>query len=70
MVEFLKAAGAAGQKVLVVLPEVDSKVAKSIANIPGAKTALVNTINVYDILNCDKLIVAEGAVKKIEEVYA
>ena len=70
MVEMLKAIGAEGQKALIVMPEVDAKVIKSAANIPGVQTALVNTINVYDILNCDKFIVAKDAVTKIEEVYA
>ena len=70
MLEMLKAVGAEGQKALIVMPEVDSKVIKSASNIPGVKTALVNTINVYDILNCDKFIVAKDAVTKIEEVYA
>ena len=70
MVEMLKAIGAEGQKALIVMPEVDTKVIKSAANIPGVQTALVNTINVYDILNCDKFIVAKDAVTKIEEVYA
>ena len=70
MVEMLKAIGAEGQKALIVIPEVDAKVIKSAANIPGVQTALVNTINVYDILNCDKFIVAKDAVTKIEEVYA
>lgn len=70
MVEMLKAIGAEDKKALIVMPELDSKVIKSAANIPGVKTALVNTINVYDILNCDKLIVAKDAVSKIEEVYA
>lgn len=70
MLEMLKAIGAEGQKALIVMPEVDSKVIKSASNIPGVKTALVNTINVYDILNCDKFIVAKDAVTKIEEVYA
>ena len=50
--------------------ENDSFVIKSASNIPGVKTALVNTINVYDILNYDKFIVAKDAVAKIEEVYA
>ena len=40
------------------------------ANIPGVKTATVNTLSVYDILNYDKFIVSSEAVKKIEEVYA
>lgn len=70
MVKMLKAVGAEGQKALIVIPEVDSKVIKSAANIPGVKTALVNTINVYDILNYDKFVVVKDAVAKIEEVYA
>lgn len=57
-------------KALIVMPEVDAKVIKSAANIPGIKTALVNTLNVYDILNYDKFIVVQDAVAKIEEVYA
>ena len=69
MVEMLKAIGAEG-KTLVVLSEVDAKVIKSFANIPGAKTAQVNTINVYDILNCNKMVVVKAAAEKIEEVYA
>ena len=58
------------KKALVVLPEVDSKVIKSASNIPGVKTAQVNELNVYDILNADKLVIAKDAVSKIEEVYA
>ena len=58
------------KKALVVLPEVDSKVIKSASNIPGVKTAQVNTLNVYDILNAGKLVIAKDAVGKIEEVYA
>ena len=42
----------------------------SAANIPGVKTALVNTLNVYDILNADKFIVLQDAIAQIEEVYA
>ena len=60
----------ADKKALNVMTEVDAKLIKSAANIPGVKTALVNTINVYDILNCDKFIVAKSALEKIEEVYA
>ena len=52
------------------MPEHNDKLIKSAANIPGVKTALVNTINVYDIVNCDKFIVAKDAIAKIEEVYA
>ena len=70
VVEMLKAIGAEGKKALIVMPEADSRVIKSAANIPGVQTALVNTINVYDILNCEKFIVVKDAVAKIEEVYA
>ena len=69
MVEMLSAVGAA-KKALIVLPEVNEFVIKSCANIEGVKTTQWNTINVYDILNCDTLVVAEKAVAKIEEVYA
>ena len=69
MVQMLSAVGAEG-KALVVLANNDEKTVKSFANIPGVKTAQFNTINVYDILNCGKLVIAEDAVKKIEEVYA
>ena len=65
----LKAVGAE-KKALIVLPEVDKKVIASANNIPGVKTAQVNTLNVYDILNADMFVVAKGAVSKIEEVYA
>ena len=54
----------------IVLPEVDEKAIKSARNIPGVKTAQVNEMNVYDILNADKLIIAKDALTKIEEVYA
>jgi large subunit ribosomal protein L4 len=69
MAEML-AAIKAGRKVLVVLPETDNAVYKSIRNIEGAKVATVNTLNVYDILNCDSFVAAKDAVAKIEEVYA
>ena len=69
MVAMLAAVGA-GKKALVVLPESNELVIKSFANIPGVKTTQWNTINAYDILNCDTLIVAQGAVTKIEEIYA
>ena len=67
--QLLNAIGAE-KKALIVLPEVDSKVIKSASNIPGVKTAQVNELNVYDILNADKLVIAKDAVSKIEEVYA
>ncbi len=66
--EMLKALNADG-KALIVNTAVDEKLIKSSRNIPGVKTALVNTLNVYDILGCDKFIVAADAVAKIEEVY-
>ena len=57
-------------KALIIMPETNQKVIKSANNIPGVKTTLVNTLNVYDILNHDKLIITVDAGKKIEEVYA
>ena len=69
VVGMLNALGAQ-KKALIVLPEVNEFVIKSAANIEGVKTTQWNTINVYDILNCDTLIVAKDAVAKIEEVYA
>ena len=69
IVSMLTALGAA-KKTLIVLPEVNPFVIASCANIEGVKTTQWNTINVYDILNCDTFIVAQGAVAKIEEVYA
>ena len=65
----LSAVGAE-KKALIVLAENDKKAIKSAANIPGVKTAMVNTLNVYDILNADKFIVVKDAVAQIEEVYA
>lgn len=67
--DMLKAIGAE-KKALIVLPEVDAKVIKSASNIKGIKTAQVNTLNVYDILSADKLVIVKDAVSKIEEVYA
>ena len=67
--EMLKAIGSE-KKALIVLPEVNEKTIASAKNIPGVKTAQVNTLNVYDILNADKFIVVKDAVAKIEEVYA
>ena len=69
IVNMLAALGA-DKKALIVLPTVDEKVVKSAANIPGVKTAIPGTINVYDILKYEKLIVDEAAIKVIEEVYA
>jgi large subunit ribosomal protein L4 len=60
----------AGKKVLIVMPTVDEKVVVSARNIPGVKTTIVGSLNVYDILNCDTFIVLKDAVTAIEEVYA
>ena len=68
MVSMLNAVNAA-KKTLIVLPAVDEKVIKSCDNIPGVKTTVYNSINVYDILNCDKLVLAKDAAEKIQEVY-
>ena len=67
--EMLGALGA-GKKAMIVMPEKCDKLVKSAANIPGVKTALINTLNTYDILNCDTFIIAQDAVSKLEEVYA
>ncbi len=69
MVAMLKALEAE-KKTLIVLDSVDAKVIKSAANIEGVKTTQYNTLNVYDILNCDKFVIVKGAVEKLEEVYA
>ena len=69
IVNMLKAVNA-NSKPLIVLANNDLKVVNSARNIPGVKTAGVNTLNVYDILNCNSLIIVKDAVSKIEEVYA
>ncbi|WP_283609472.1 50S ribosomal protein L4 [Faecalispora anaeroviscerum] len=69
IVSMLQALGA-DKKALIVLPDENKKVIASAANLQGVKTATVNTLNVYDILNADKFIVLKDAVAKIEEVYA
>ena len=57
-------------KTLVMLPEKNEAVQKSARNIEGVKTTLVNTINVYDLLKYNKLVLTLDTVKKLEEVYA
>ena len=57
-------------KALIMLPEKNEKVQKSARNIEGVKTTLVETINVYDLLKYNILVVTEDTVKKLEEVYA
>ena len=69
VVNMLKALGA-DKKALILMPEKNEQLIKSAANIPGVKTALVNTLCVYDLVNCDKFIVAKDAVVQLEEVYA
>ncbi len=69
VVECLKAIEA-GKKTLIVLASNEANVVKSAANIPGVKTAQVNTINTYDVINADTLVIVKDAVKTIEEVYA
>jgi large subunit ribosomal protein L4 len=59
----------AGKKALIVMAEKDENVIKSAANIPGVRTALVGTMNVYEIVNHTSFIVTKEAVQKIEEVY-
>ena len=65
----LKAIGAA-KKTLIVLADNNPVAVKSIANIEGAKSAQVNTINAYDVINADTLVIVKSAVAKFEEVYA
>ncbi|MGN0557037.1 MAG: 50S ribosomal protein L4 [Acutalibacteraceae bacterium] len=65
----LSAVGA-GKKSLIVLDENNKFAVNSARNIPGVKTAQTNTINAYDIINADSLIITKAAVAKIEEVYA
>ena len=60
----------ADKKALIVMDEKDENVVKSAHNIPGVRTALVSTMNVYEIVNHYTLVLTEAAAKKIEEVYA
>ena len=69
MVEMLSAIGA-GKKSLVVLDGPNAMVVKSLSNIAGVKVAYTNTLNTYDILNCNTIVFAQAAVEKLEEVYA
>ncbi len=57
-------------KTLIVLSDVDEKVAKSAGNIPSVQTSQVGTLNVYDVVNNGTLVVTKDAVEKIQEVYA
>lgn len=69
VVKVLSALNAA-KKTLIVLPEKNDVIYRSARNIEGVNVTFVNTLNVYDILNCDSLVVLKDAVAKIEEVYA
>ena len=60
----------ADKKPLIVLPEKDDVVYKSARNLDKTNVTLVSTLNVYDILNCNTIVVLKDAVAKIEEVYA
>ena len=68
MVKVLKAVDV--KKALIVLADKDEKVERASANIEGVKTTLVGTLNVYEILKYEKLILTKASVEKIEEVYA
>jgi len=69
IINMLAALGA-DKKALIVTSAANPKVYKSAANIPGVKAAEVGSLNVYDILNCDKFIIDKEAVNKLVEVYA
>ena len=67
VVAMLAAVGA-GKKNLVVNEAVDAKFVKSAANIPGVKTTTVSSVNTYDVVNAEKMIISLDAAKKLEEV--
>ena len=70
MAQVLKALGTSETKALLILADKDVNVIRAGKNIPTLKDAYVNTINVYDLLNADKIIVLKGAMQDIQEVYA
>ena len=69
MVKVLRALGAT-KKALVLVAEKDEDLLRAAHNIPGVTVALVNTINVYEILRHDAFIMTQDAVRQVEEVYA
>ena len=69
IVAMLKALGA-NKKALIVTADANEMVVRASNNIQGVKTAFIGSMNVVDILNCDKMIIAQDAVKRVEEVYA
>lgn len=68
IVAMLNALGA-DRKALIVLPEKDHMIFKSANNIPGVQTTEADSLNVYDILNCDKFIITKDAVRMVTEIY-
>jgi large subunit ribosomal protein L4 len=58
------------EKALIVLPAAEGFVVKSCANIPGVETTLYSTINVYEVLKAEKVVMTKAAIEKLEEVYA
>ena len=58
------------QKALVVLDKADKVVVKSCANLPGVETTMYSTINVYEVLKAEKVVLSKAAVEKLQEVYA
>ena len=69
IVKMLKALGA-DKKALIVTNEVDEKMVRASGNIPGVKTTFTGSLNVTDILNSNKVVIAKEAVQTVEEVYA
>jgi large subunit ribosomal protein L4 len=69
VVNMLKALGA-DKKALIVTKDAEPMVVRAANNIQGVKTTFVGSLNVVDILNCDKFIISQDAVKLVEEVYA
>ena len=69
IVAMLKALGA-DKKALIVTKDADPMIVRASNNIQNVKTTFVGSLNVYDILNCDKFIISQEAVKLVEEVYA
>ena len=69
IVKMLKAVGAE-KKALIVTDEVDPMIVRAANNIQGVKTTFVGSLNVHDILDCDKFIISQDAVKHVEEIYA
>ena len=60
----------AEKKALIVTKEAEPMVVRAAGNIQGVKTTHIGSLNVVDILNCDKFIITQDAVERIEEVYA